>query len=60
MLKGLSSRAAEISFSQMPYKIFLEISPGFIATIYSIMSMHTVIKMNIIPLFPIDLLKRKI
>ena len=31
MLKGLSSKVAEITFSQMPSKIFLEIRPGIIA-----------------------------
>lgn len=60
VLKGLSSRAVEISFSQMPSKIFLEIRPEFIATIYSIMSMHMVIKMNIFLYFLLTYLRENL
>ena len=43
MLKGLSSKVAEISFSQMPSKIFLEISPGILNDLIN----NEVIKVNI-------------
>ena len=43
MLKGLSSKVAEISFSQMPSKIFLEIRPGILHDIFN----NEVIKVNI-------------
>lgn len=43
MLKGLSSKVAEISFSQMPSKIFLEIRPGILHDLLN----NEVIKVNI-------------